>query len=68
MKRCIVHFIFVYVRILHFSQYTLPLIASGLIFCWLYHKTGKIVNNMIVHSSYNITLLLLIHFLCEWRL
>ncbi|EGQ0379817.1 CPBP family intramembrane metalloprotease [Staphylococcus pseudintermedius] len=48
---------------LHFSQYTLPLIAGGLVFCWLYHKTEKIIFNIIVHSSYNITLLLIIHFL-----
>ncbi|WP_338063793.1 type II CAAX prenyl endopeptidase Rce1 family protein [Staphylococcus lutrae] len=37
----------------------LPLIGTGLIFCWVYHKTGKIINNIILHSSYNLTLLVM---------
>lgn len=43
----------------HGFSNTIPLTATGLIFCFLYHKTGSIFNNMFLHSIYNITLLLL---------
>ncbi|ARJ51110.1 CPBP family intramembrane glutamic endopeptidase [Staphylococcus lutrae] len=58
-KRVTALFSSIVFALLHLSEYILPLIGTGLIFCWLYHKTGKIINNIILHSSYNLTLLVM---------
>lgn len=43
----------------HLSFNFLPFVGTGLVLCWLYHKSGSIINSMIVHSLYNATLVAL---------
>ncbi|ASE35670.1 CPBP family intramembrane glutamic endopeptidase [Mammaliicoccus sciuri] len=44
---------------IHGSTNFIPLICTGLIYCALYHKTQSILTNMVTHSLYNGTIIIL---------
>ncbi|HBC8029318.1 TPA: CPBP family intramembrane metalloprotease [Staphylococcus aureus] len=40
----------------HLSLNFLPFVGNGLVFCWVYHKTNSIINNIFLHFVYNLSL------------
>ncbi|MGK8283305.1 CPBP family intramembrane glutamic endopeptidase [Staphylococcus epidermidis] len=47
----------------HLSLNFLPFVGNGLVFCWVYHKTNSIINNIFLHFIYNTSLVTLALFL-----